>query len=131
MAEPLNPVIVHRTSFIDHPGNITNPPPLPRSSTMSRFRASLPFLLAGLLAGLALSLWPMNGPRVGLRAAEPQKAEARAKGPDRPTLKTYNGSFDGVIGRTVEESKASWPAPLRAKPGSPNVVYIVIDDVGF
>jgi arylsulfatase A-like enzyme len=98
---------------------------------MSRLRPSFPFLVAGLLIGVASSVWSLDGPRVEPRAAEPQKAEAPAKAPDRPTLKTHSGSFDGVIGRTIEESRASWPAPLRARPGSPNVVYIVLDDVGF
>jgi hypothetical protein len=36
-----------------------------------------------------------------------------------------------VIGRTVDESSPAWPAPVRAKQGAPNVVYIVLDDTGF
>lgn len=39
--------------------------------------------------------------------------------------------FKGVIGRTVAESTAWWPQPVRAKEGAPNVVYIVLDDVGY
>ncbi len=39
--------------------------------------------------------------------------------------------FDGVIGRTVAESTPSWPEPVRAREGSPNILYIVLDDVGF
>ena len=39
--------------------------------------------------------------------------------------------FSGVIGRTVEESTPAWPRPLRAVPGAPNVVIIVLDDTGF
>ena len=39
--------------------------------------------------------------------------------------------FRGVIGRTVAESTPWWPEPLQAKPGSPNIVYLVLDDVGF
>ena len=39
--------------------------------------------------------------------------------------------FDGVIGRTAEESTPSPYQPRRATPGSPNVVYIVLDDTGF
>lgn len=40
-------------------------------------------------------------------------------------------TFSGVIGRTAADSK---PAPLetaRARPGSPNIVYILLDDTGF
>jgi len=39
--------------------------------------------------------------------------------------------FNGVVGRTIEESIPSWPQPVRAKEGSPNILYIVLDDVGF
>jgi arylsulfatase len=36
-----------------------------------------------------------------------------------------------VIGRTLDESSPAWPAPKRAPEGSPNVVVILWDDVGF
>jgi arylsulfatase A-like enzyme len=39
--------------------------------------------------------------------------------------------FDGVIGETYKQSKASFPLPVTAKPGSPNVLLILLDDVGF
>src|ERR1035437_849011 len=39
--------------------------------------------------------------------------------------------FKGVIGKTLKESTQSWPDRLKAKAGSPNVVYILIDDVGY
>jgi arylsulfatase A-like enzyme len=39
--------------------------------------------------------------------------------------------FTGKIGRTNEESQASWPAVLRAREGAPNVLLWVIDDTGF
>src|SRR3954471_17305720 len=40
-------------------------------------------------------------------------------------------AFPGVIGRTTDESTPAWPQPLRATPGAPNVVMIVLDDTGF
>jgi len=40
-------------------------------------------------------------------------------------------AFSGVIGRTSDVSKPAWPEPNRAKNGSPNVLFIVIDDTGF
>jgi arylsulfatase len=40
-------------------------------------------------------------------------------------------AFPGVIGRTTDESSPAWPRPLRAKEGSPNVLFIVLDDTGF
>ena len=39
--------------------------------------------------------------------------------------------FGGVIGRYHDESTPWWPEPERAPSGAPNVVIIVLDDVGF
>jgi arylsulfatase A-like enzyme len=39
--------------------------------------------------------------------------------------------FPGVIGRTTDESSPAWPQPLRAAAGSPNVLFIVLDDTGY
>ncbi|MGE3272826.1 MAG: sulfatase-like hydrolase/transferase [Chloroflexota bacterium] len=39
--------------------------------------------------------------------------------------------FTGTIGRTATSSTSAWPVPPRARPGSPNVVFILLDDVGF
>ncbi|MBR8831398.1 MAG: hypothetical protein N5P05_002045 [Chroococcopsis gigantea SAG 12.99] len=48
-------------------------------------------------------------------------------------LKTYpDGTpFTGVIGRTVEESSPAWPEPVCAPDGAPNVIFFVLDDVGY
>ena len=40
-------------------------------------------------------------------------------------------TFAGTIGRTPEESTPAWPAPKRAPEGAPNVMFVVIDDMGF
>src|SRR5215471_19474713 len=40
-------------------------------------------------------------------------------------------AFPGRLGRTIGESSPAWPKPLRAKEGSPNVLFIVLDDTGF
>ena len=39
--------------------------------------------------------------------------------------------FRGRIGRTLRESEPWWPEPSGPPPGTPNVVYVVLDDVGF
>jgi hypothetical protein len=48
-------------------------------------------------------------------------------------LKEYKPgtTFTGVIGRTFDVSSSAWRQPLRAKEGGPNVLFIVLDDVGF
>jgi arylsulfatase A-like enzyme len=40
-------------------------------------------------------------------------------------------AFPGILGRTIAESEPAWPAPERAKPGAPNVLFIILDDTGF
>jgi arylsulfatase A-like enzyme len=39
--------------------------------------------------------------------------------------------FPGHIGITSHESTAAWPEPHRAAEGAPNVLVVVLDDVGF
>ena len=39
-------------------------------------------------------------------------------------------AFEGVIGKTIAESKPWWP-PARFKAGAPDVVMVVLDDTGF
>jgi len=39
--------------------------------------------------------------------------------------------FRGEIGRTYKESRSWWPEPVKPPEGSPNVVFIILDDVGF
>ncbi len=39
--------------------------------------------------------------------------------------------FPGVIGRTADESEPAWLAPTRAPKGTPNVLFVVLDDTGF
>ena len=41
------------------------------------------------------------------------------------------GQFEGVIGRTYHDSTPWWPEPVRAPEGAPNIVIMVLDDVGF
>jgi arylsulfatase A-like enzyme len=40
-------------------------------------------------------------------------------------------SYQGVVGRTLAESREWWPEPVKAPAGAPNVVWILLDDVGF
>lgn len=40
-------------------------------------------------------------------------------------------AFGGIIGKTYRESTPWWPAPLRPPGKAPNIVFVVLDDVGF
>jgi arylsulfatase len=48
-------------------------------------------------------------------------------------MKTYREGerFPGRIGRTWEDSEPAFPVPPRAPDGAPNVLYVILDDVGF
>jgi arylsulfatase len=45
-------------------------------------------------------------------------------------LTTY-AQQPGTTGRTWRESRAAWEPLPKAPPGAPNVIYLVLDDVGF
>ncbi|MFL6065140.1 MAG: sulfatase-like hydrolase/transferase [Friedmanniella sp.] len=42
----------------------------------------------------------------------------------------YDG-FAGRIGRTISESRPAWPSPTRSPAGAPNLVIVLVDDLGF
>lgn len=45
---------------------------------------------------------------------------------------TWQGErFKGKIGLTIEDSIPAWPEAPTPPEGAPNIIYIVLDDVGF
>lgn len=54
-----------------------------------------------------------------------------AEQPGRKTLPVADPAFKGKIGETFKDSQPSFPQPLKAPAGSPNVLLILLDDVGF
>src|SRR5258706_11976444 len=40
-------------------------------------------------------------------------------------------SYQGVIGKTLNDSKEWWAQPAKAPAGSPNIIWIILDDIGF
>ncbi|MGA0129599.1 MAG: sulfatase-like hydrolase/transferase, partial [Burkholderiales bacterium] len=51
-------------------------------------------------------------------------------GSNRKASKT-EARYHGVIGRTLADSRPYWRIPSRPAPGSPNIVVILLDDMGF
>ena len=47
-----------------------------------------------------------------------------------PYARGYDG-FEGRVGRTAADSTRAWAYPPSAPPGAPNIVVILIDDMGF
>jgi arylsulfatase len=66
-------------------------------------------------------------------AADPEQSQAAFPQFDRVNMgpMTAFDTFAGLIGRTPAESVPDWTARPAPPPGSPNVVYVVLDDVGF
>ena len=50
---------------------------------------------------------------------------------DRTKLPMPFPPFGGKIGETYKESESEWPALPKAPDGAPNVVIVVLDDIGF
>lgn len=48
-----------------------------------------------------------------------------------PVFKKYGQEFKGKIARSYADSKEWWPQAVKPKPGTPNVLAIMLDDVGF
>jgi arylsulfatase len=44
---------------------------------------------------------------------------------------SHQQPFGGVIGNTISESVADWPDQMRAPEGAPNILFVMLDDVGF
>ena len=40
-------------------------------------------------------------------------------------------AFAGRIGRTYSESEPAWPPTITARPGAPNIIVVLLDDMGF
>lgn len=65
-------------------------------------------------------------------ATQKPSTRARTKNGQVPLTEYKPGTtFPGVIGRSFDTSSPAWPEPLRARPGAPNVLFIVLDDTGF
>ncbi len=72
---------------------------------------------------LALSLSMLGG-------AVCSAAESTAASPGQQ-LPQPDPAFTGKIAESYQDSTPSFPPPVRAAKGSPNVLIILLDDVGF
>lgn len=58
-------------------------------------------------------------------------AKVFAQQTDRSELPLADPEFGGKIGKTFVDSKQDYPQPVKASSGAPNVVVILLDDLGF
>lgn len=90
----------------------------------SRFVLCGAFLVVGCAVG-----WLASSHRLPpLLAAAPGSEPAPTAGTQLPKP---DPEFKGKIGQTYKDSTPDFPAPVKAPPGSPNVLLILLDDVGF
>ena len=92
---------------------------------MTRSLNSARFILPVLaIAGTLIAPpWPVESP-----AGETPGANAQDPGTQLPRP---DPAFQGKIGATYKDSTPSYPSPVEAPKGSPNVLLILLDDVGF
>lgn len=88
-----------------------------RSSLVTAALLGFGVLLGGLLASDRLT-----------EAFALDKSEAAANGTQLPKP---DPKFQGKIGETLKDSKPSYPLPVKAPKGAPNVLLMLLDDVGF
>ncbi len=101
------------------------------------------YLCFGAIVGFAVANYRTMFPSQTVIAQENNKASRgegeggavfSPPGTANTTIITPNPNmppFKGKIGPTIEESKPYWPPLPRAKKGAPNILMIVLDDVGF
>jgi arylsulfatase len=61
----------------------------------------------------------------------PAFAQTKPVPPAGPQLPKPDPEFTGKVGETYKDSTPSYPQPVKAPKGSPNVLLILLDDVGF
>ena len=86
-------------------------------------------------AQLAASLLALGSLLGGIMASgrmtlAQQKADTQ-KAPDSGQLPRPDPVFTGKIGETIKDSTPSYPLPMKAAKDAPNVLLILLDDVGF
>lgn len=91
----------------------------------------LPFKLAAVALATALGWFALSGPAAKSLAQERKTAGPPPAAGDRSKLPMTLSPFEGKIGKTYKESEAKWQQPPAPPAGAPNVVIILLDDVGF
>ena len=93
-----------------------------------RTRSLLPVALGAL--GAILGWLAASGPSAEAFARAKNTTEPSAQA-DGAQLPKPDPEFKGKIGETFKDSTPSFPQPVKAAKGSPNVLLILLDDVGF
>ena len=103
---------------------------------MKRIKIEIVFCIGlGVLIGLAIGAsrndWPGRQASAATVTIEDDKSGPKDKTEDDNALPQETAPFQGVIAPTVSESIPHWPQQPRAPKGAPNVLFVMIDDLGF
>ena len=85
-------------------------------------------LLATLAVGGVLGWLAAFGHQAETLAQDKKADPAQADGTQLPKP---DPAFKGKIGETYKDSTPDYPQPVKAPKGAPNVLLILLDDVGF
>ena len=89
-------------------------------------KSRITFPVAAIVIGVLL------GSLAGTDRTSPSFAEDKVTiKSDGSQLPKPDPAFKGKIGETYKDSTASFPQPATAAKGSPNVLLVLLDDVGF
>ncbi|WP_145285559.1 arylsulfatase [Pirellulimonas nuda] len=68
---------------------------------------------------------------LGALSCESSAQSVQNSQPDRTVIPLAEPKFEGKIGKTYKDSEAAWPKLPVPPEGAPNVLVIMLDDVGF
>ncbi len=90
------------------------------------------FALAVLCMSAAATGWSVaSSAPASPGAGKPTRLEEPNSARDGSQLPRPDPKFEGKIGKTYRDSTPSYPQPIKAPKDSPNVLLILLDDVGF
>src|ERR1700704_6304292 len=81
--------------------------------------------------GFDPSGWSRSTAHARARETGSRRRPSRTSRARRRRTVSVHDDFAGVIGRDRRDSTPAWPPRAEAPAGAPNVLYIVLDDVGF
>src|SRR6202035_935194 len=83
------------------------------------------------LVNLNPARWAWGQPAPKSRIEPKEQTLVAPDQPDRTVLPPPQAPFKGKIETYLMNSTQSWPQPLKAPKGAPNVLLIFGDDIGF
>ncbi|MCY2967904.1 MAG: arylsulfatase, partial [Planctomycetota bacterium] len=88
-------------------------------------------LLSVPLLAAALMIWAASAQRTSTPAFAQEKKSVGPAVEAGKQIPQPDPAFRGKIGKSYKDSTPNYPSPVKARPGSPNVLLILLDDVGF